>query len=99
MQINYEDFYGVSPESVVALVDKLDRGEEVTSVRGETVKTHKEISYEIATAGLRLPGTAGDQDQRTIGGESPRADTAPGFRPKAPGEHGDRDAERGGRRA
>ncbi len=90
MQINYEDFYGVSPESVEALVARLDRGERVTSVRGQPVKTHKEISYEIATAGLRVPGTAGDQDQRTIGGESPRADTAPGFRPMAPGQHGDR---------
>ena len=86
MQINYEDFYDVTPESVVKLIDELERGGTVTSVRGEPVKTAKEISYEIATAGSALPGTAGDHAARTIGGESPRPDTAPGFRPK---EHGD----------
>lgn len=91
VQVNYEDFYGMSAEDTVAVVDRLARGEEVKSIRGEPVKTHREISYEIATAGLRAPGTAGDQSARTIGGESPRADTAPGFRPSALGEQGHRD--------
>jgi NADH-quinone oxidoreductase subunit E len=89
LQVNYEDFYGVTPDDAVALLDKLASGEEVASVRGEPVKTHREISYETATTGLRVPGGAGDERARTIGGESPRADTAPGFRPKALGEDGD----------
>lgn len=53
MQINYEDFYRVTPDEAVALVDRLRRGEQLRSVRGEPVKTAKEISYETATAGLR----------------------------------------------
>ena len=32
MQINYEDFYNVTPESAAELVEKLERGEEVRSV-------------------------------------------------------------------
>jgi NADH-quinone oxidoreductase subunit E len=87
-QVNYEDFYRLHRDEAIALVDALERGDEVTSVRGESVRTHKEISYEIATAGLRVPGSAGDQTARTIGGESPRADTAAGFRPQAPGREG-----------
>jgi NADH-quinone oxidoreductase subunit E len=87
MQINYEDFYKVSPEEAVEIVTRLARGDEVRSVRGERIKSVKEISYETATAGLRevaAPvGTA-----RTIGGESPRADTAPGFRPREEGGAG-----------
>jgi NADH-quinone oxidoreductase subunit E len=86
MQVNYEDFYKMGSDDVVAIVDKLSRGDEVRSVRGEKVKTSKEISLETATAGLRVPGTAGDTVQRTIGGESPRPDTAPGHRPKEPGD-------------
>jgi NADH-quinone oxidoreductase subunit E len=82
LQINYEDFYDATPEGVVELVDRLARGERVTSVRGEPVRTSKEVSYETAVSGAVLPGTAGDHEARTIGGESPRADTAPGTRPK-----------------
>ena len=88
MQINYEDFYRVTAESVVELIDRLEAGQEVYSERGERVRTHREISHETATVGLRVPGSAGDQSARTIGGESPRADTAPGFRPKVTGELG-----------
>jgi NADH-quinone oxidoreductase subunit E len=85
MQVNYEDFYRMSPTEAVALVDRLERGEVVLSVRGAVVKTSKEISHETATAGLRVPGTAGDHSARTIGGEVPRTDTAPGFRPPVTG--------------
>ena len=85
-QINYEDFYKVTPERAIKLVDQLERGDEVLSVRGESVKTAKEIAHETATAGLRRPVT-GMEEMRTVGGETPRADTAPGFRPK---EHGSR---------
>ena len=88
LQINYEDFCGVTPESASSLIDRLAAGEEVRSVRGERVRTHTAVSYETATAGLRVPGTAGEQTARTIGGESPRADTAPGWRPKVEGEEG-----------
>ena len=91
MQINYEDFYRVSPEQAVELIDRLYRGDTVTSVRGEEVRTQREISFETATVGLRIPGSAGEQTARTIGGETPRADTAPGFRPRVPGDTGDGD--------
>jgi NADH-quinone oxidoreductase subunit E len=86
IQINYEDFYGVTPESAVELVDKLERGEELQSVRGGTVKSSREISRETANAGVR--SFAGEiEEMRTIGGETPRADIAPGHRPPEKG-HG-----------
>lgn len=86
LQVNYEDFYRMSGDDAVALVDRLERGEQVTSFRGEAVKNAREISYETAVTGLQVPGTAGELRERTIGGESPRADTAPGTRPKETGE-------------
>jgi NADH-quinone oxidoreductase subunit E len=85
LQINYEDFYNLSPDDARALIDRLEEGATLTSKRGQAVQTSKEISREIATSGLRVPGTAGDQTERTLGGESPRADTAPGVRPKEKG--------------
>jgi NADH-quinone oxidoreductase E subunit len=88
LQINYEDFYTVTREEAVALIDRLDAGQQVKSVRGQVVKTAKQMAHETATTGLRVPGSAGEQTARTIGGESPRADTAPGFRPKVEGEDG-----------
>ncbi len=85
LQINYEDFYNLSPDDARALIDRLEEGAALTSQRGQAVQTSKEISREIAVSGLRVPGTAGDQTERTLGGESPRADTAPGIRPKEKG--------------
>lgn len=86
IQINYEDFYRVTPENAVELVDKLERGEEVRSVRGQAVQTSREISRETATAGVRR--ISGDMESmRTIGGETPPADVAPGHRPPEKG-HG-----------
>jgi NADH-quinone oxidoreductase subunit E len=82
MQINYEDFYRIDPEQVVMLVEKLRRGDPVFSTRREIVRTSKEIARETATAGLRSPGTAGDQVQDTFGGESMKGEEGPGFRPK-----------------
>ena len=82
LQINYEDFYNVTPMDAVELVDRIERGETVTSVRGEPVKTQREVSYETAVAGARLPGTAGDLSARTVGGESPREDMKVTERPK-----------------
>jgi NADH-quinone oxidoreductase subunit E len=85
MQINYEDFYRVTPQNAVEIVDKLDRGHEVKSVRDQPVKTSKEIAYEMATTGLRRQ-TVKMEAARTIGGESPPPDVAPGFRPKESGD-------------
>jgi NADH-quinone oxidoreductase subunit E len=87
MQINYEDFYKVSPEEAVELVEKLERGDEVRSVRDQVVKTSKEIAHETATAGVRRLATE-MESLRTIGGETPREDTKPGFRRPV---HGDDD--------
>ncbi len=88
MQINYEDFYDVTPERAIELVDRLQRGETVTSARGEAVMTQREVSYETALAGARLPGTAGDHEARTVGGESPREDMKVGDRPKLRDDEG-----------
>ncbi len=85
IQINYEDFYNLTPETAVELVDKLERGEELRSVRGQVVRTSREISGETACAGLQLPKSREVEEMRTIGGETPRADTAPGHRPPEKG--------------
>jgi NADH-quinone oxidoreductase subunit E len=94
IQINYEDFYKVAPETAVELVEKLRRGDQVRSVRGEPVRTAREVAYETATVGLDTPGTAGDQVQETFGGESMLGHEGPGFRPK---EYGDDAGDPGGR--
>jgi NADH-quinone oxidoreductase subunit E len=84
IQINYEDFYNVTPESAVGLIESLERGEEVRSVRGQPVKSSKQIARETATAGVRRLSSE-MEELRTIGGETPRADTAPGHRPPEKG--------------
>jgi NADH-quinone oxidoreductase subunit E len=88
MQINYEDFYDVTPERAIELVERIKRGETVTSERGEAIMTQREVSYETAVAGARLPGTAGDIEARTVGGESPREDMKVGLRPKLRDDEG-----------
>ncbi|MDQ3954268.1 MAG: NAD(P)H-dependent oxidoreductase subunit E [Actinomycetota bacterium] len=85
MQINYEDFYRVASDDVIRMVETLRRGDTVTSVRGEAVGTFKDCSYQIATVGLRSPGTAGDSVEETFGGESMLGQEGPGFRPKEEG--------------
>lgn len=83
IQVNYEDFYNVTPDAARDLVDKLERGDDVKSVRGASVRTHKEIARETALAGTRLPH--GEVEELpTVGGETPAA--PPGFRPKVQGE-------------
>ena len=91
LQINYEDFYNVEPAEFMSELEKLRRGEDVYGVRGERVMTAKEIAREIATVGLRGPGTAGDvYEPETLGGEGLLGEPGPGFRPKEPGgEEGD----------
>lgn len=93
MQINYEDFYKVTPEEIVALIDSLATGKEVKSVAGQTVKTSTEMAYETAAAGLGLPVATATSAERVVGGESPPADMAPGHRPKVPGTDAPPEAE------
>jgi hypothetical protein len=69
----------------VDLVDKLARGDELRSVRGQVVRNSKDISKEVACAGLQLPQAGDMEEMRTIGGETPRADVAPGHRPPEKG--------------
>ena len=86
LQVNYEDFYKVTPGEAVTLAEKLRRDEEVRSSRGEKVRDAKEIARETAMIGLSPPGTAGDiVEPKTFGGESPIGEAAPGFRPKQTG--------------
>lgn len=55
MQINYEDFYRVTPDEAVGLVDRLSLDQEVRSVRNQPVQTAREIAYEIAVTGAYKP--------------------------------------------
>lgn len=82
LQVNYEDFYNVTPERALELVDRLERGDEVKSVAGEIVKTHREVSLETAVTGLRARAT---HAARLAGGESPPPGMVPGHRPKVEG--------------
>lgn len=88
MQINYEDFYKVTPEEAAEIVEQLRKGEEVRSVAGEAVKTHTEISREVAMTGTYAGGGSSEK-ARTVGGEVPPADMAPGTRPRVEGTEGD----------
>jgi NADH-quinone oxidoreductase subunit E len=86
MQINYEDFYDMTPEKAVGLVEQIAGGQDVKSSRGEVVKTHREISREVAAAGVRKGKSETEMEHlRTVSGEAPPADMAPGFRPKESG--------------
>lgn len=93
IQVNYEDFYNVTADDARDLVERLERGDEITSVRGAPVKTSREVSRETALAGTRLPhGEV--EEMPTSGGESPVS--APGFRPKVEGFGGsEKDVEGG----
>jgi NADH-quinone oxidoreductase subunit E len=86
MQINYEDFYKVTADTALYLVDRIERGDEVTSVAGATVKTAKETARETALTGTQHPTERMEPDSaRIVGGESPPADLVPGFRPSVIG--------------
>ncbi len=84
MQINYEDFYNVTPESLIEAVDRLESGQEVKSKREEPVRTAREIAYETAVVGI-YKKMGEDMQTRTTGGEVLPPDMAPGFRPREPG--------------
>ncbi|HEX2240150.1 MAG TPA: NAD(P)H-dependent oxidoreductase subunit E [Actinomycetota bacterium] len=81
MQVNYEDFYSLTAESVIELVERLARGEEVRSVRDQPVKSARAISFETAMTGLRPGSPDDDSFAPVVGGEAPPPDMAPGFRP------------------
>ena len=83
-QINYEDVYNLTPESAVAMIDRLAAGEGFTTFRGAQVKTSKEISYETAMSGAGF-SALGEHTARTVSGEVLPPDMAPGFRPKVEG--------------
>ena len=84
MQVNYEDFYRVTPESASRILGDLASGKEVKSVAGEVVKSAPEIARETAITGLFEPA-ADMEGARLVGGESPPMDMAPGHRPKVEG--------------
>ena len=93
LQVNYEDFYRVTPEKARQLIRELEAGIEVVGERGGVVKEAKAMSREVARAGVRIPhGEV--EDMRTIGGETPRIDTAPGFRPKEKGHMKESDGDK-----
>lgn len=86
LQINYEDFYKVSPKTAVELIDLLEKGETVTSVAGAPVKTSKEIARETALTGTRLPSLRTEPgSEQPAGGETGAAQTAEGHRPPVRG--------------
>lgn len=92
-QINYEDLYEVTSESMADMIDTLAEGDGYTTPRGQRVKSSKEISLETAMSGAGLDAL-GDFTARTVSGEVLPADMAPGTRPKVRGvdEH-ERDSD------
>jgi NADH-quinone oxidoreductase subunit E len=93
LQVNYEDFYKVSPEEMVEIIDRLERGDEVLSVAGQSIKTHKEISREVAMTGVLEGRADAEQGARTVSGEVPATDMAPGFRPPVKGHGAKEDSD------
>ncbi len=89
IQINYEDFYNVTPDAAVGLVDSLERGDHVTSVAGERVRTAKEIARQTALTGARHFGRVPAADtQTTFGGETSAQSGQPGIRRPVTGNEG-----------
>ncbi|MGH2753493.1 MAG: NAD(P)H-dependent oxidoreductase subunit E [Actinomycetota bacterium] len=94
LQVNYEDFYKVSSEEAVDIVDLLQKGETVRSVAGAPVRTSKEIARETALTGTRLPHERMEVDSEVpAGGETGSAQVATGHRPPVRGGAGERDVE------
>jgi NADH-quinone oxidoreductase subunit E len=77
LQVNYEDFYKVAPDEAVDLIEQLEKGYSVRSVWGEPVRTHKEISREVAMNGARRPVQQERGEPVALGSEAPA--TAPGM--------------------
>lgn len=88
LQVNYEDILRVTPDDVTAIVERLRAGEALRSSANEVVKTHREASLEIALTGAYGSDEPASADTaRTVSGEVPASDMAPGFRPPV-GGHG-----------
>ena len=88
MQINYEDFLRMTPESAVDIANRLRDGRSVESTRGHPVRTAAEIAGETATAGLQPPPPKEQEPARLVGGEAPPPDMVPGVRPRVEGTTG-----------
>ena len=86
LQVNYEDFYDVTPAQATELLDKLEHGYPVTSVWGERVRTHKEVARETALAGATHSVKPERQEVSGLGAENPIE--SPGFRPPVLGTEG-----------
>jgi NADH-quinone oxidoreductase subunit E len=93
-QINYEDVYNLTPESTIEMVDELAAGGTLTTFRGAEIKSAQAIAYETAMTGAGLDALGRDE-ARTVSGEVPAADMAPGFRPKVEGSPGGSDHAEG----
>lgn len=79
IQVNYEDFYSVTPEEIVRLIDSVERGDAIKSVAGETVRDAKAIARETALTGsAHLSASGGEERKPTFGGETSPADSGPG---------------------
>lgn len=86
MQVNYEDFYDLDTDTAIQIVEKLRRGDDVRGVRGDPIRSHREVSHETATAGVLLPDAP--EELPTVGGESGSTQMVEGFRPKERGDQG-----------
>jgi NADH-quinone oxidoreductase subunit E len=90
IQVNYEDFYDVTPETAVDIVTGLERGHEVKGTRGAAIKTQREIAWETAVAGAWRPAR-----RAAAAGEAPIGETDQGVPPAAPSSEPDASAARG----
>lgn len=68
MTANWEFLDNMTPESAVATVDKLRRGEEVKSTRGPRIRTFKENELTLAGFDDGLAGEGGNADESMLAG-------------------------------
>ncbi|MGI8407965.1 MAG: NAD(P)H-dependent oxidoreductase subunit E [Actinomycetota bacterium] len=79
LQVNYEDFYSVTPDAMVGLIDSIERGEEIKSVAGEKVMDSRSIARETALTGSRhFRSGSAPEHKPTYGGETSPVDGGPG---------------------
>ena len=79
IQVNYEDFYSVTPDEMISLIDKIERGETIKSVAGEPVRDAKTIARETALTGsMHFRGGSAPEHKPTYGGETSPVDSGPG---------------------
>lgn len=68
MTANWEFLDNMTPESAIAAVDKLRRGEEVKSTRGPRIRTFKENELTLAGFDDGLAGEGGNADEYMLAG-------------------------------